>query len=78
MVGTVNANREYFESGVKDLAAAVLEYGDWLNRLLTHRVVGLENYEELFDQLTNGTDVIKVYCEVGQGGIAHIGNRPIC
>ncbi len=64
MVGTVNANREYFESGVKDLAAAVLEYGDWLKRLLTHRVVGLEQYQELFEHLTKGKDVIKVYCEV--------------
>jgi threonine dehydrogenase-like Zn-dependent dehydrogenase len=66
MVGTVNANREYFESGVKDLSAAVLEYGDWLNQLLTHRVVGLEQYEELFEHLTKSKDVIKVYCEVGQ------------
>jgi glucose 1-dehydrogenase len=65
MVGTVNANREYFESGVKDLSAAVLEYGDWLNRLLTHRVVGLEQYKELFEHLTKTKDVIKVYCEVG-------------
>jgi len=66
MVGTVNANREYFESGVKDLAAASLEYDGWLNRLLTHPVHGLENHEQLFDSLTNGRDVIKVYCEVGQ------------
>lgn len=66
MVGTVNANREYFESGVKDLSAAVLEYGDWLSRLLTHRVVGLEKYEELFEHLTTGKDVIKAYCEVGE------------
>lgn len=64
MVGTVNANREYFESGAKDMAAAVLEYGDWLERLLTHPVKGLENYEQLFDVLTNGEGVIKVYCEV--------------
>ncbi len=64
MVGTVNANREYFESGAKDMAAAVLEYGDWLERLLTHPVHGLENYDELFDALTNGTGVIKAYCEV--------------
>jgi threonine dehydrogenase-like Zn-dependent dehydrogenase len=64
MVGTVNANREYFESGVKDLSAAVLEYGDWLNRLLTHRVNGLEEYQKLFDHLSNGRDVIKVYCEL--------------
>lgn len=66
MVGTVNANREYFESGVQDLSVAVLEYGDWLRRLLTHRVVGLEQYRELFELLTKGKDAIKVYCEVGQ------------
>lgn len=64
MVGTVNANREYFESGVKDLSAAVLEYGNWLQRLLTHRVNGLEEYHKLFDHLSNGRDVIKVYCEL--------------
>lgn len=64
MVGTVNANREYFESGVKDMSAAVLEYGDWLGRLLTHPVKGLDAYDELFEKLTNGRDVIKVYCEV--------------
>jgi threonine dehydrogenase-like Zn-dependent dehydrogenase len=64
MVGTVNANREYFESGVKDLSHAVLEYGDWLSRLLTHPVKGLDNYPELFELLTTGKDVIKVYCEV--------------
>ena len=64
MVGTVNANREYFESGVKDLSVAVLEYGDWLNRLLTHPVKGLENYRDLFEHLTNGSNAIKVYCEV--------------
>jgi threonine dehydrogenase-like Zn-dependent dehydrogenase len=64
MVGTVNANREYFESGVQDMSAAVLEYGDWLKRMLTHRVDGLENYRELFDKLTNAKDAIKIYCEV--------------
>ncbi|PYS98309.1 MAG: glucose dehydrogenase [Acidobacteria bacterium] len=64
MVGTVNANREYFESGVQDMSAAVVEYGDWLSRLLTHEVKGLENYEQIFDLLTNGKDAIKVYCQV--------------
>jgi len=64
MVGTVNANREYFESGVKDLSAAVLEYGDWLNRLLTHPVNGLDAYQKLFDALSNGKNVIKAFCEV--------------
>lgn len=64
MVGTVNANREYFESGVKDMSAAALEYDGWLAKLLTHPVQGLENFAELFEKLTSGTDVIKVYCEV--------------
>lgn len=64
MVGTVNANREYFESGVKDMSAAVLEYGDWLSRLLTHKVDGLDNYQKLFEYLTSGSDVIKVFCQV--------------
>lgn len=64
MVGTVNANREYFESGVKDMSQAVLEYGDWLSRLLTHPVHGLQNYTELFDRLTNSKGAIKVYCEL--------------
>ncbi len=67
MVGTVNANREYFESGAKDMAAAVLEYGDWLERLLTHPVDGLENYEQLFNALTNGKGVIKAFCAVASG-----------
>jgi threonine dehydrogenase-like Zn-dependent dehydrogenase len=66
MVGTVNANREYFESGVQDMSAAVLEYGDWLSRLLTHPVKGLENFGELFELLTNGKNAIKVYCEVSR------------
>lgn len=66
MVGTVNANREYFESGVKDLAQAKLEYGDWLDKLLTHPVKGLENYEELFEKLTTARGAIKVFCEVAE------------
>lgn len=66
MVGTVNANREYFESGVKDLSQAKLEYGDWLERLLTHPVKGLENYAELFEKLTSAKGAIKVFCEVAE------------
>jgi len=66
MVGTVNANREYFEMGVKDLAQAEAEYPGWLSRLLTHPVKGLENYNELFDKLINSKGAIKVFCEVAE------------
>jgi glucose 1-dehydrogenase len=64
MVGTVNANREYFEMGARDMAQAEAEYPGWLKRLLTHPVRGLENYRELFDKLTAAKGAIKVYCEV--------------
>jgi hypothetical protein len=64
MVGTVNASREYFESGVRDMAQAQAEYPRWLNNLLTNPVKGLENFEELFRQLTGDRNAIKVYCEV--------------
>src|SRR5215467_3099297 len=62
MVGTVNANREYFEMGVKDMAQAEAEYPGWLSRLLTHPVKGLENYRQLLDTLTGAKGSIKVFC----------------
>jgi threonine dehydrogenase-like Zn-dependent dehydrogenase len=64
MVGTVNANREYFEMGVRDMAQAEAEYPGWLARLLTHPVKGLDSYCELFDKLTTAKGAIKVFCEV--------------
>jgi glucose 1-dehydrogenase len=64
MVGTVNANREYFELGVRDMAQAEAEYPGWLARLLTHRVLGLENYRQLFETLNSAKGAIKVYCDV--------------
>jgi glucose 1-dehydrogenase len=66
MVGTVNANREYFELGARDLTQAEAQYPGWLGRLLTHRVKGLDRYRELFDVLASAKGVIKAYCEVSQ------------
>ncbi len=62
--GSVNANREYFESGVKDLSTAELQYPGWLRKLLTHPVKDLENYAEMIRLLTETNGAIKVYCEV--------------
>ena len=64
MVGTVNANREYFELGVRDMAQAEAEHPGFLARLLTHPVRGLERYRELLDTLTTARGAIKVFCEV--------------
>src|SRR3989338_8028859 len=64
MVGTVNANREYFEMGVKDLSQAELTWPGWLNKLLTHPIQGLENYKQLIETLKGKKEAIKVFCEV--------------
>jgi threonine dehydrogenase-like Zn-dependent dehydrogenase len=64
MVGTVNANREYFEMGARDMSQAELQYPGWLSKLLTHPVKGLDNYQQLFEHLTAAKNAIKVFCEV--------------
>ncbi len=68
MFGTVNANREHFELGVKDLALSEAMYQGWLSRMLTHKVEGLENYDKVFDILNNAAkyNAIKVYFEVNK------------
>ena len=64
MVGTVNANREYFEAGVSDFSRAELTWPGWLGKLLTHRVDGLAQFAQLVDLLEHGQNVIKAYCQV--------------
>jgi threonine dehydrogenase-like Zn-dependent dehydrogenase len=64
LVGTVNANREYFEMGVRDMSQAEAEYPGWLSRLLTHPVRGLNNHRQLFETLSSVQGVIKAFCEV--------------
>jgi len=64
VVGTVNANREYFEMGVKDFSQAQLSWPGWLSEFLTHPVKGLESYQELIKTLTEAKGAIKVFCEV--------------
>jgi glucose 1-dehydrogenase len=66
MVGTVNASREHFEMGVRDLALCEAMHAGWLKRMMTHKVEGLENYEKVFDILENSGKhgAIKTYFEV--------------
>ncbi len=68
MVGTVNANREHFEMGVKDLALCEAMSPGWLGKMMTHKVEGLENYEQAFDILNNAGKykAIKTYFEVSK------------
>ncbi len=66
MVGTVNAGREHFEMGVKDLALCEAMHPGWLGRMMTHKVAGLENYKKVFDILNDSAKykAIKTYFEV--------------
>jgi threonine dehydrogenase-like Zn-dependent dehydrogenase len=64
MVGSVNASRENFETGVRDMAQAEAEYPGWLRKLLTDPVAGLDRYGELFERLQNPNGAIKIFCEV--------------
>jgi threonine dehydrogenase-like Zn-dependent dehydrogenase len=64
MVGSVNASRDNFETGVRDMSQAEAEYPGWLPRLLTHPVCGLDRYQELFERLQNPNGAIKIFCEV--------------
>lgn len=66
MVGTVNANREYFEAGIYDLCRAELEFPGWLSKFLTHPVDGLERYEEMMRLLTEEKNAIKVFVNVSK------------
>jgi len=63
MVGTVNANRSFFEMGVQDMALAAVEFPGWLARLITTRVHGLQNYKDLFARMS-APGQIKVVCEI--------------
>ncbi|MEW6246472.1 MAG: glucose 1-dehydrogenase [Nitrospirota bacterium] len=64
VVGTVNANREYFEAGVYDLCRAELEFPGWLSKFLTHPVDGLDNYREMMRLLMQAKGAIKVFVNV--------------
>jgi hypothetical protein len=66
MVGTVNAGREHFESGVRDMAQSEAQFPGWLNRLLTHPIQGLKRYAQLYETLTTSRGAIKVYCQVAE------------
>jgi glucose 1-dehydrogenase len=64
MVGSVNASRHDFVTGVDDLIKAEARYPGWLSRLLTTPVRGLESYEEMLRHLHQNQDAIKVYVDL--------------
>jgi glucose 1-dehydrogenase len=69
MVGTVNASRADFVSGVNDMVKAEALYPGWLQKLLTTKISGLENYAEMLRHLIEDKEAIKVYVEVAQENV---------
>jgi threonine dehydrogenase-like Zn-dependent dehydrogenase len=64
LLGSVNANRDHFEAGIKDLAMGEVMYPGVLERILTSPVDGLENYAEMMRLLVEDYSALKVYVNV--------------
>lgn len=64
LVASVNANREHFESGIKDLALGEVMFPGVLSKILTNPVKGLGNYQEMMRLLVEDNNALKVYVDV--------------
>lgn len=64
LVGSVNANREHFEMGIRDLALGEMMYPGVAQKILTSPVAGLDNYQEMMRLLVEDDDALKVFVNV--------------
>jgi threonine dehydrogenase-like Zn-dependent dehydrogenase len=64
LVGSVNANREHFESGIRDLALGEVMFPNVLSKILTSPVDGLGEYQEMMRLLVEDNSALKVYVNV--------------
>jgi threonine dehydrogenase-like Zn-dependent dehydrogenase len=76
MVGTVNAHRDDFVTGVEDMVRAEERFPAWLDKLITTRVRGLEAHAEMLRHLVDDRDAIKIVVEVAAGPDDGEGPRP--
>ena len=67
LLGSVNANREHFEMGIKDLALGEMMYPGVIQRILTTPVGGLDNYAQMMSALVDDDAALKVFVEVAAG-----------
>ena len=64
LLGSVNANREHFEMGIRDLALGEMMFPGVIERILTNPVNGLDNYKEMMRLLVEEKSALKVYMNV--------------
>ncbi|MEX2112902.1 MAG: glucose 1-dehydrogenase [Pirellulales bacterium] len=67
LLGSVNANREHFEMGIKDLALGEVMFPGVIERILTTPIQGLENYRQMMQALVDDPTALKVYVNVAEG-----------
>lgn len=67
LLGSVNANREHFESGINYLALGEVMFPGVIHKILTNPVDGLDNYHELMRLLVEEKSALKVYMNVAEG-----------
>ena len=66
LLGSVNANREHFESGIRNLALGEVMYPQVIERILTNPVDGLDQYAEMMRLLVEEKTALKVYVNVAE------------
>jgi threonine dehydrogenase-like Zn-dependent dehydrogenase len=67
LVGSVNGNRQHFEAGIAALAQAELTWPGVTERILSHPVTGLDNYQEMMRLLVEEKEALKVFVNVASG-----------
>lgn len=64
LLGSVNANRNHFELGIRDMALGEMMFPGVLEKILTSPVDGLDNYQEMMRLLVEDKDALKVFVNV--------------
>ena len=64
LLGSVNANREHFEMGIRDLALGEMMFPGVIQKILTNAVDGLDHYQEMMRLLTQEKTALKVFVSV--------------
>lgn len=67
LLGSVNANREHFEMGIRDLALGEMMYPGVAQKILTTPVDGLDQYREMMRLLVEDQQALKVFVNIAEG-----------
>ncbi|MGI9034915.1 MAG: glucose 1-dehydrogenase [Pyrinomonadaceae bacterium] len=67
MFGSVNAGLEHFAEGVRDMAQCQSLNPDWLSKMLTNPINGIDNFHQMFDLLNTGAPgMVKTFCQISE------------